>query len=340
MHWILAAPFLKQQTANWLQPFVPGVTHSFDVVPARYDHDRSRGSTNALQWLDYFSHGSAAWSAQRNSPDATGIITLFPQLAVTVGLRKWQSRKRSPLLAWTFNVGTLYRGGKKQIAKIGLRHVDRFIVHSRHEIESYSEWLNLPPKRFRFVPLQEPTREIEFAEEHNEPFVLSIGSAHRDYKLFFEVMRDLSYPTVVVAGRHAMEGLEVPSNVILHHDLTIQQCYALVQKARINVIPIDNRFTASGQVTFINSMMYGRPTVATSCIGTEDYAEQGKTALLVTAGNPDSMRAAVKSLWEDKERRESLGIAARKYVKQHLSDDAAGQNLGHILTELENDYKR
>ena len=340
MHWILAAPFIKKPADTWLQPFVPGSRHSFEVVSANYDHDRSRTSTSARQWLEYLSHGNATWSAAQRSAEDPGIITLFPQLAVTVGLQKSLSRKRSPLLAWTFNVGTLYGGRKKQLAKFCLQHVDRFIVHSRREIVSYSEWLGFPPAKFHFVPLQRPVREIQFAERHDEPFVLSMGSAHRDYRLFFEVIRGLGYPTVVVAGRKAVEGMEIPINVTLHHDLSIDECHALVQKARINVVPIDNPHTASGQVTFVDSMMYGRPTVATSCIGTEDYAENGKTALLVKAGDPDALRAAVKALWEDKECRDRLGIAARKHVEQHLSDDAAGQALGNILTELENEYRR
>lgn len=341
MHWFLSAPFIENPAVDtWLQPFVPGTRHTFQSVPARYRHDRSRRQTNATQWLDYFSHGAATWSASKQLPIDTGIITVFPQLAMTVGLHKRLARKTTPLLAWTFNLGSLYGGAKKTLARFALCSVNRFIVHSRREIDSYSEWLDFPPDRFRFAPLQRPVESIVFTEEEARPFVLSMGSARRDYRLFFKVMADLAYPTIVVAGAQALEGLRIPGNVTVHHNLNITQCHELAQKARINVVPIDNPTTASGQVTLIESMMYARPTIATRSIGTEDYVEDGKTALLVTAGDYDSMKFTIQSLWEDEQRRNSLGLAARKYVEDHLSDAAAGRNLALILDELEDDYQR
>lgn len=341
MHWLLSAPFIEKPAVDgWLQPFVPGTRHTFQTVPAPYRHDRSRRRTNAAQWLDYFSHGAATWSASKQQPADTGIITLFPQLPLTVGLHKRLTRRTTPLLAWTFNLGGIYGGAKKTLARFALHSVDRFIVHSRREIASYSEWLDIPPDRFRFVPLQRPVKPINFAEDESSPFVLSMGSARRDYRLFFEVMADLAYPTIVVAGEQALEGLRVPRNVTVHHNLSINQCHELAQKARINVVPIDNPTTASGQVTLVESMMYARPTIATLSIGTEDYVEDGETALLVPAGDHDSMKLAIRSLWEDEQRRKNLGLAARKHVEDHLSDEAAGRTLALILDELEDGYQR
>lgn len=341
MRWIVAAPFIKQATDTWLAPFVRDSRHSFDVVPAKYDHDRSRQSTNASQWIEYLAHGRAAWAAAGNAPSDTGVITLFPQLAVTVGLHKSLSRKRLPVLAWTFNLGGIYCGGaKKTLARFALHKVDQFLVHSRREIESYSEWLDLPPEKFRFIPLQRPVMPILHAEDEDQPFVLSMGSAHRDYRLFFEVMADLAYPTIVVAGPSALAGLKIPSNVKILHKLNITQCHELAQKARINVVPIDNSSTASGQVTLLDSMMFARPTVATLSIGTEDYVDDGSTALLVKAGDRTAMKSAIQSLWDDKPQRESLGQAARKYVATSLSDEAAGRALKSVLDEIQRSYKR
>lgn len=340
MHWLLSAPFIENPAVNtWLQPFVPGSRHTFQPVSASYQHDRSRRQTNATQWLDYYSHGAATWSASKQPPRDTGIITVFPQLPLIIGLHKRLSRRTTPLLAWTFNLGSTYGGAKKTLARFALHSVDCFIVHSRREIASYSEWLDLPPDRFRFVPLQRPVESINFAEDKARPFVLSMGSARRDYRLFFEVMANLAYPTVVVAGAQALEGLRIPGNVTVHHNLNITQCHELAQKARINVVPIDNATTASGQVTLIESMMYARPTIATQSIGTEDYVEDGKTALLVPAGDHDSMKLAIQSLWEDEQRRNDLGLAGRKYVEDYLSDAAAGRELALVLDELEDRYQ-
>lgn len=340
MHWLISTPFIKDPAVNtWLQPFVPGSRHTFQTILATYAHDRSRRETNISQWKDYYSHGAATWSASRQHPNDTGIITVFPQLALTVGLHKRLARRTTPLLAWTFNLGSTYGGTKMLLARFALKSVDCFIVHSRREITSYSEWLDIPPDRFRFVPLQRPVQPIIFAEDEVNPFVLSMGSARRDYRLFFEVMADLAYPTVVVAGPQAIEGLRIPPNVTVHHNLNIAQCHELAQKARINVVPIDNATTASGQVTLIESMMYARPTIATQSIGTADYVDDGKTALLVPAGDHDSMKLSIQSLWEDKQRRSDIGLAGRKYVEDYLSDAAAGRVLAQVLDELEDRYQ-
>jgi hypothetical protein len=334
MHWIFSAPFVDSPVNGWLLPFVPGNRHSFESIPARYIHDRSRPRTSGRQWLDYWSHGATTWSATRRHGGNTGIITAFPQLPLVVGLRKRLSQRDVPLLAWTFNLGGLYGGPKKLLSRAALSTVDLFTVHARREIAGYSEWLNLPPEKFRFVPLQRPIERITHAEDETQPFVLAMGSARRDYRLFLSVMADLGYPTVVVASPQALDGLKIPGNVNVRHDMTIAQCHVLAQQARINVVPVDNGSTASGQVTLIESMMYARPTVATATIGTEDYAEHDKTALLTAAGDHTGLKHAILSLWEDKSLRDRIGASARKHVEEHLSDQAAGATLGAILDEL------
>jgi glycosyltransferase involved in cell wall biosynthesis len=334
VHWILAAPFIFQRGDTWLEPFVPEQRHTFVAVPARYRHNRSRSRTNSVEWVDYFRHAAATWTASRRSPSPTGIVTCFPQLALAVGLRKAVSRSATPLLAWTFNLGRLYGGVRRGLARFALSGVDLFVVHSRQEVDAYAAWLDVSRDKFRFVPLQRPMLPIRFEEDAARPFVLSMGSARRDYRLFVEVMADLGYPTTIVAARHALAELKLPGNVTVYDQLDLSRCDELAQRARINVVPIDNSTTASGQATLLTAMMYGRATVATLTAGTEDYAEQGKTALLVKAGSREQMFAAIQSLWNDKALRDALGGAARHYVAVHLSDEAAGRALATILDEL------
>jgi glycosyltransferase involved in cell wall biosynthesis len=339
-HWILAAPFIAGPGDTWLDRFVPGSRHCFATVPATYAHDRSRRQTSVGQWRDYFVHANAAWRARRQAGHAVGIITVFPQLALAVGLRQRLSRQHTPVLAWTFNVGHLPGGMKGRLARAAMREVDRFVVHSRVEVAAYSDWLDVPPERFSYVPLQRPLRPIEFVEDEREPFLLAMGSARRDYRLFFDVVEALGYRTIVVAGAQALVGLRIPSNVSVRSGLDIAECHALAQRARINVVPIDNSDTASGQVTLIDSMMFARPTVATRSIGTEDYDNDGRTALLVPADDRQAMRDAIACLWDDPKRRAGIGAAARPFVAETRSDEATGIKLGSILDELADSHAK
>ena len=149
MDWYLAAPFIHSASDRWLGEFVPNESGDlrFHAVPAAYRHDRSRKFTGTTAWADYFRHGNAVWRAARASSTPCGILTCFPHLPIPVGLRKRLAFSDLPLVAWTFNLGTLHTGMRRQLAKSALAAVDRFIVHSRSEIVSCSEWLDMPQAR-------------------------------------------------------------------------------------------------------------------------------------------------------------------------------------------------
>ena len=334
MDWFIAAPFIRSVSNRWLADFVPDQGDGFHAVPATYTHDRSRPATGLAGWADYFRHGSAAWRTARNHPGPSGILTCFPQLPLAIGLRKRFSKRKIPLVAWTFNLGTLPGGARRRLAIAGLSSVDRFIVHSRAEIAACSEWLELPPSRFEFVPLQRGMCQVTVSEDRDSPFVLAMGSAHRDYRLLFSVLGEIGYRTIVVAAPHALAGLQVPSNVEVRSGLTIDQCHELIQRARVNVIPVANQTTASGQVTLLDAMMYARPAIITSCPASVDYVRHGHDAWLVRAGDHDDMKASIQQLWDDEPLRLAMGSAARLTVTQQFSDEAVGRVLGRVLQQV------
>lgn len=336
MDWYLAAPFIHTRNDLWLTEFVPRDDRRFRffAVPAPYDHDRSRRQTGLSQWRDYLRHGASVWKEARAAAAPAGILTCFPQLALGVALRKQFSSAAIPVVAWNFNLGTLHGGLRRRLARSALKSVDCFVVHSRAEIAAYSEWLDLPAERFQFVPLQRAIRPIEVNEDETSPFLLSMGSAQRDYKLLFAVLRELGYPAVVVAGKHAVAGLTVPANVSVRTGLSTDQCHELVQRARLSVIPVANEHTASGQVTLLDAMMFGRPVVITACPASVDYVTDRADAVLVRQGDHGEMKRALSTLWEDSAQRAALGRAARDTAIRQFSDEAIGQKMGELLSAV------
>ena len=333
--WLIAAPFLHDPADVWLGAFVPNADGAlrFRTIPAPYGHDGSRALTGWRAWRDYFGHARDAWH-QLGNQATTGLLTSFPHLAITFGLRKRLSRSRMPLVAWTFNLGGLHSGFKRLVARAALGAVDRFIVHSRAEATSYSRWLGLPAERFLFVPLQCPTRLVEFEEDRADPFILSMGSAKRDYRLLFQALAKLGHRAVIVAATHAVAGLPVPPGVEIRSGLSEAQCFELIQRARLCVVPVANRETASGQVTLLNAMMYGRPVVVTQCVGSVDYVIDGVDALLVRPGDLQHLEQAIEMCWHDEALRLRLGAAARVSAIANFSDEAVGQIMGRVLREL------
>ncbi len=332
MLWVTAAPFIRTADPDWIPRHVADAAHRFAYVAADYAHDRSRRSTSARQWADYVRHAWRAWAAAaRHDARRVGHITAFPQLPVALGLIKRLLRSDRPIVAWMFNMGRTYGGLKGALARFGLRGVDCFVVHSRTEIATYSRWLRLPPERFVFVPLSIRTAAGSHAEDLQQPFVFAMGTAHRDYALLFEVVRRLGHRTVVVAGEHAVQGLARPPNVTVLHGLPLAECHRLSQQARVNVVPVADGDTAAGQVTLLETMMYGKAVVATRCTGTVDYVQDGTTALLVPPRDAQAMADAIETLWHDAAARRRIGDAACAYIRASVSFQGVATAMQTIL---------
>jgi glycosyltransferase involved in cell wall biosynthesis len=337
LDWIVATP---DRYDSWLEPFVPGGRHRLVIHPRPADdpnrwHKKSRGITTSGEWFGHWGYARAAWRRSRG-----GVITLFPQLATAVGLLKRLSGRAAPIVAWDFNLGQLYPGLKRTLARASLGRVDRFVAHSRRECARYAEWLGLPAERFRYVPLQCFAIPVTEAVETDRPFLLAMGSAQRDYKTLFEAVGPLNLRTVVVAAPRAVDGLDVPGCVEVRSGISIEECQSLAQRARLSVVPVANDATASGQVTVVQAMRMGRPVIATRCMGTEDYIESGQTGVLVPLGSAPELSRAIQELWDDEPLRRRLGANAQRHAAEHFSDEAAGKALGLILDELEDGATR
>ncbi|WAL58689.1 glycosyltransferase family 4 protein [Thermocoleostomius sinensis] len=335
MHWTVAAPFLERDDNHWLTPYVPGERHQFQLIPSQQPsanwHNRHSSVSGWKEWVMYWQQGKAAIEATQG-----GVITVFPQLAATVGLQQQKMGRRIPVVAWLFNVGTCNPGIRRLAAQLSLHRIDRFIVHTRRERVLYSQWLNLPDNRFEFVPYQAPEIPIQYEENETQPFIVSLGSAHRDFPTLFKAVEALNLPTIVASGKRALEGLPIPAQVQTPFGISRSDCLRLAQEARINVIPLmpNPTATAAGQVTLVEAMRMGRAIIATRCHGADDYIQHGETGLLVDPQSVDDLKQAIEQLWNDPQLRQRLGNAAKQYAAQHFSDEAAGIALGRILDSV------
>lgn len=338
MHWTVAAPMFYQSNikdSRWIDDFVVSDEHTFTKIPRDDNtahkswHTRLSRNTPLSDWITF-------WNQSKESINETkgGCITVFPQLGTMVGLQKRLRNKSTPILAWCFNVGMLYPGIKQSLAQYSLHSVDHFVVHSRQECELVSQWLNIPASRFEFVPLQRAEIPAISSEDLENPFILSMGSANRDYKTFFDAVKKLNIRTIVVASRSALMGLEIPSNVEILSGLNHNQCLELAQKARLNVVPLIDHPTAAGQVTVVEAMRMSRPVIATKCVGTEDYIETGNTGILVQPYAVDELASALHHTWSDESYRRNISTKAGLYAERTFSDKSAGNRLRAILDRL------
>ena len=73
-------------------------------------------------------------------------------------------------------------------------------------------------------------------------------------------------------------------------------------------------------------MTFGKAVVVTETLGTADYVEDGKTAVLVEPGSAVALRAAIERLLGDPQETESLGkraqtVAVDTYNRRRFAED-------------------
>jgi glycosyltransferase involved in cell wall biosynthesis len=335
MRWMVLTPFTRSTEVGWIPAHIESLKHSFESVPAAYERDQSRRHTGAREWLDYFYQSLTAWTANyRRSSERIGFLTSFPQLPVCLGILKRITFSKAPIVAWCFNLGQTYGGMKGRLARFALNAVDVFVVHSTAEIEIYSRWLSIPRERFVFVPLSIQTNVFDVENETPEPFVVAIGSANRDYDCLIRALRPLGYNTIIVAGRHVAENLALPPFVEVRSGLSLSECHKLSQRARVNIIPIKNVNSASGQVTLLETMMFGKAVIATRCAGTVDYVTDKFNALLVEPDDDKALGLAISELWHDENKRRRIGDAARSMIFSSVTFDAVAPKMLEVLDSL------
>lgn len=332
--WVVAAAFFTQEHNLWLDDFIADPALSFQKIapprPTGSWHQRPSQLTSASEWLLHLRH---AQRAMRQRPD--GIVTCFPQLAMCAALLKKFSRKKPRLIAYNYNLGELLPGRRQRLARFVAREIDRYIVHSPAEIESYSRYLDIPRERLVFAPLHRGAIPIPRDEDTKAPFLVAMGSAHRDYRLLIAAVDRLGIKAIIIARADLIDALPKSPHVTFMSGLSEDECLQIMARARICVTPIKNQKTSSGQVTFIQAMQLGVPTVTTRSPGTDGYFSDEESGILIAPDDLDEMVSAISRLWTDATLRTRIAARARAAALSNLSDEAAAERLRRVILSID-----
>jgi len=336
---MIAAPFFAadgEAQGPWLDDFADDPSFCFEKVGRPPDapidawHSRRRRAAGLANWLGYWRYAATAW----RRPGAQGLITVFPQLALTAAVQKRLRRDRRPLLAWCFNIGAPPGRFARTVGRWAFRSVDHVVVHSTREVDLIRQWFGVPADRISFVPLQRGDIDDVPAQDTAHPFVAAMGSANRDYATLALAIQGTDIPLVVVAADRCLENVTLPKEARRLTGLSHVECLALAARARLNVVSLADSGVASGQVTIVEAMRMGRAVVATRTLGTVDYVDDGVTGLLVPPEDPAALRAAITSLWRDEAARRGIEARAADHAAAYFSDQAAGRKLAALLRQL------
>lgn len=214
---------------------------------------------------------------------------------------------------------------KKWFMKNAHAAVSRFLIWSSVQYKIAVEELGIPEEKL--VRLKRGTDQRFW---HPMPSatdtICSVGMEMRDYPTLVEALRPLDIPCHLAVGasrgqifdtvRELYEMDEIPENITIGSKpyLELRELYARSRFVVISLLPTDSD---NGNTAILEAMAMGKAVICSRVEGQVDVIEEGKTGILVPQGDPEAMREAVQNLWNNPQKAEEMGKAARKYVEEH-----------------------
>ena len=184
--------------------------------------------------------------------------------------------------------------------------------------------------------------------ESRVDMISSAGAEMRDYPTLLEALRGTDLPCHIATDHVRVDRFGFGRRVSAERfsakasgNVTIgrkspTELRDLYARSRFVVVPLQRSDTDNGITVILEAMAMGKPVICSRTRGQVDAIEEGVTGLFVPVGDPDALRAAILSLWNDPERASAMGRAARAYVEKHHALDAFCRNVkGAIDASLE-----
>lgn len=206
------------------------------------------------------------------------------------------------------------------------------ICHSRYEVEYYPQLIGCDSNKFVFVPYGVDTDVLRSApNSRDQGYICALGQASRDYHTFFDAIRDLNYPVIVVTSQVALQGLNIPSTVKVLPWLGVKDFIKTVTGARCVVVPLQDTSYSSGQVAFLAGMALGKAVIVTKTPGSVDYVDDGKTGVLVPPLDVKTLKENIRLLMDDPKSCLRIGELARQRVEEEFSERIFSRRIYDIV---------
>ena len=251
-----------------------------------------------------------AWKLFRQAPNFDAVITVGSLEGLAFAALQNLRRRRPVHVMYDcyWYAGNILRNAWMRFC---LRQVDCCAVWASVEGERYAKAFGLARSKFRFVAHHHSLNDYAY-QIADRGYVFTGGNSDRDYGFFFQAMRDLPVKCILATNRvDLLAGMDVPAHIQIV-SVSATEFRQLMAEARVVVMPVRaDLLRTAGQQSILNAMYMGKAVILTDPEGGRDYIEHGKTGLLVSQGDVDGLRAAIKELWEQPDKARAMGDQAR-----------------------------
>lgn len=263
----------------------------------------------------------------------------YSQLLFTI--TKMILRFRRPL--WTMHDFSItgFIGGEKtlrqKIFRFMVSRADGIVTVGKEEEGRLKKRFPHLADRITYIPFGV---DINFFKPHEgaveENCILSVGvDPDRDWETLYTACDGLNVQVVAATRPRGSKDVTPPA-FVKRQLFPLKELVDEYARASVVVIPLDSRAginDAMGCTALFEALAMGKPVVASSTHTMRSYITHGENGLLVPERDPQAMRAAIKELLDDKEKRTRLGRAARTYAEKRLdAEKLAGQLAEYFKT--------
>lgn len=170
----------------------------------------------------------------------------------------------------------------------------------------------------------------------DRPRVLSLGTDQdRDWEALRQILVGLrrARPHVEVRVQGAPEGWSVEGVVSLPW-MTHEELRREYHQSSIVLVPTRPNLHASGMTVACEAMSCGRPVIASSTPGMDDYVVDGITGRLCASGEVREALEAIIALLDDDGLRLRLGDAGAAHARRALTSRRMAHEIGELINHV------
>ena len=224
--------------------------------------------------------------------------------------------RRRKILMWESHIQAEWPGKKKLVRRM-LSGCDVVVVYSRQLVQLQSEYLDLPPEKFVFLPYKANHSKQPPIAARLGDYIFSGGNSQRDYATLCDAVRGTGIPVIIsTTAPETRRGLDVPPNVIL---VAAQEPHfaRLMAGSRFVVLAIKPGIVVgAANASICNAMWHSRAVIAADDVSLSDYVEDGVNGYAVAARDVENLRRRIVELWNDPAKAEAMGREGFARVSQ------------------------
>ena len=226
----------------------------------------------------------------------------------------------------------------RRLAKLTARMPSvRFCCLSSSLASLIQQEYGVPKQQIRVTGFGVDADFFQPVPESTPSFVLSAGSASRDYKTLLLASEGLGVPVKIAADstwyreKLNTDGVVAPENVEIFSSGNLLALRDLYAKSHFVVVPLLDVRYACGYAVIAQAMAMGKAVIVTRNGAPSDMVEDDVTGIYVPPNDVRALREAMLRLLRDPDLARRMGAAARAAVDRNFTLDAYVRRLHQAI---------